>query len=416
MELAEDDEDSDEQLKKNIKIFQPGVDRLEEGEVLDYDSSAYQMLHRLNMEWPCLTFDILLDKEGFMRTKFPHTVYTVAGTQADEISNNKIFVLKAVQLHRTKYDDDSEPEDDDEEDLDDDPIIEFKSISHPTGAINRIRSMPQQSHIIASWSDCGKVFIWNILGQIKSLDGEINHKLHTTPLFAFGGHKNEGFAMDWSKLSEGKLATGDCSNIIHVLEPKESQWVSQETPYTGHTASVEDIQWSPSQAEVFASCGVDKTVKIWDTRCRTNSVLSVTAHLSDVNVISWNTTVQFLLVSGSDDNTFKIWDLRNFKDATPAAHFNWHRGPITSVEWDPSEESVLATASIDNQLAIWDLSLEKDTEAENEAGVSDMDVPAQLLFVHMGQTELKELHYHSQIPGCIMSTASNGFNIFKPDV
>ena len=75
---------------------------------------------------------------------------------------------------------------------------------------------------------------------------------------------------------------------------------------------MEDIQWSPSEKTVFASCSVDRTIRIWDTRSHEHrSMMSVTAHASDVNVISWNREVGYLMVSGSDDGTFRVWDFRN---------------------------------------------------------------------------------------------------------
>ena len=45
---------------------------------------------------------------------------------------------------------------------------------------------------------------------------------------------------------------------------------------------------------------------------------------------------------------------------------------------------------------------------------SQEELPAQLLFVHAGQTDIKELHWHAQIPGMIGSTAADGFNLFRP--
>ena len=69
---------------------------------------------------------------------------------------------------------------------------------------------------------------------------------------------------------------------------------------------------------------------------------------------------------------------------------------MTSVEWCPFESSVLTTTSGDGQLAVWDLALERDPEEEaalaaSMNAASPDDLPAQLLFVHLGQVRLPSL-------------------------
>jgi len=226
--------------------------------------------------------------------------------------------------------------------------------------------------------------------------------------------------------------------------------VNTDRAFTSHEDSVEDIQWSPNEGTVFASCGVDKTVRIWDTRAKSgHSMLHTTAHDTDVNVISWSPLVSFLLLSGADDGSFKIWDLRRFAPGggssagaaeapLPLANFRWHKGAITSLEWAYDDENVFVVSSEDNQVTMWDMSLEADEEAEmamlgaagkgaaagagKPAGVPSTrdprlaDIPPQLLFIHGGQEEVKEAHFHRQMPGVVLTTAADGFNIFKPDV
>jgi WD40 repeat protein len=52
------------------------------------------------------------------------------------------------------------------------------------------------------------------------------------------------------------------------------------------------LQWSPTEADIFASCSVDGTISIWDVRTGKKPSISVKAHKADVNVISWNRCVR----------------------------------------------------------------------------------------------------------------------------
>jgi ribosome assembly protein RRB1 len=106
-------------------------------------------------------------------------------------------------------------------------------------------------------------------------------------------------------------------------------------------------------------------------------------------------------------------DYRSTKAApSPVAAFDWHKAPITSIEWHPTESSTFAASGADDQLTLWDLAVEQDDE-ETGAMEGQSDVPDQLLFVHQGQKDIKEMHWHPQIPGAVISTAFDGFNIFK---
>ncbi|KAI9598496.1 WD40-repeat-containing domain protein [Syncephalis fuscata] len=426
---ANDNDMEVDETEQEVRVYLPGQ-QLEKDQVLEVDNSAYEMLHSMNVRWPCLSFDIFKDNLGEDRSKYPHTTYLVAGTQADKPKNNELMIMKMSQLHRTSHDDEDDTDNEEEEDdLDEDPILEHRSIPHH-GGVNRVRVMPQGPEAMAAtWADTGKVHIWHIQSQVASLSQVgVAPPKNNGPLHTVACHTAEGYAMDWSTTVAGKLLTGDGHGKIFATSANNAGFQTDSVAFQGHQGSVEDLQWSPTEKTVFASCSSDRTIRIWDTRAqRTKEAIGFEAHTADVNVISWNRQVSYLLASGSDDGIFSVWDMRALSPAAgsanghgapaPVASFKWHHAPITSIEWNPQEESVLAVSGADDQLTLWDLSVEPDPEEEaamaTDGQGTTVPVPPQLLFIHQGQSDIKELHWHPQIPGCVVSTAASGFNIFK---
>lgn len=217
--------------------------------------------------------------------------------------------------------------------MDEDALLEFRSIPH-FGGVNRVRAQPlptstplppvSQPYYVSTWAETGKVHIWDVRPLLESLDtpGYTYDKNRTnSPVFTIPSHgRAEGFAMDWASSGEVnpsalRLLTGDIHSKIYLTTTGQAGFIPLSQPFTTHTSSVEDLQWSPSEPSVFASCSADQSIQIWDVRIKGKKSATAIgrAHESDVNVISWNKLTAYLLLSGGDEGEIKAWDLRNIK-------------------------------------------------------------------------------------------------------
>eukprot|EP01059_Diplonema_ambulator_P033067 TRINITY_DN6767_c0_g2_i1.p1 TRINITY_DN6767_c0_g2~~TRINITY_DN6767_c0_g2_i1.p1 ORF type:complete len:524 (+),score=182.38 TRINITY_DN6767_c0_g2_i1:46-1572(+) len=443
-EGMEDDEEEDPNRKR---VFRPGIDEMPEGAEMTYDSSAYDMYHKLTVDWPCLSFDIITDTHGASRTKYPLTCYWACGSQAANGEENYIGIMKSAQLCKTRFDNEEESEadddeedddDDDEEELDLDPTLESKLTKDPL-PYNRVRVMPQQPTIIAGWNEGGVVKVYDFSDHFKQLDNpaewvrENNElkgaKAGAPPRLLFAtphskeGHTTEGFGLGWSPLKRGCLASGDCEGHLRMWSLTEAGTVSS-TSLTGKAApgSIEDIKWSAVQENVLMTAHVGGSCQVYDARSQGAKLTWLAAQGGvDVNVLDWNphTPSSHLVATGSDDGSFYIWDLRKVKGAgaEPVQTYTFLNGPVTSIEWSPTNENLLAVASDDNQVTLWDFSIERDREEELAMAARHPELarfPAQLVFQHMGLKSPKELHWHPQLPGVIVVTDENGFDVFRP--
>lgn len=280
----------------------------------------------------------------------------------------------------------------------------------------------------------------------------------------------------WEPREGGASATTTATATTTEANQSSTLSWAVSQPYGGHEhdggrhrASVEDVAWSPTEATVFATAATDAALRVFDVRAPSRPQLVVRgAHASDVNVVSWSPLATFMLASGGDDGAVKAWDLRavagsgsggggggggngngssnneqsssGSRKIAPAAaaaaapgevaRLCYHRGAVTSVEWSPTESSVLLSTgdSTDGTTCVWDLAVERDPEEEaalgagaaaaaalaaGGGGIDESALPPQLLFVHAGQADVKEAHWHPQIDGLVASTAADGFNVWR---
>lgn len=412
IELDTDDEQPEPQPEPAQEAFVlPHLMRpLGPDEVLEADPSVYEMLHTVNMPWPCLTLDVLPDGLGDERRTYPATVYVATATQAERPGDNELLTMKLSLLAKTLEEEDEL----DDEDVEPVMMSDRVPLQHTT---NRVRVSPHAAHtgeyLTAVSQENGCVQIYDVAQQVRLFDTPGMAGGSRKPLFSVG-HAAEGYGLDWLPLlNTGALLSGDTRGNVLLTTRTTSRWVT-ELPFSALLDSIEDIQWLTGETTVFATAGCDGYVRIWDTRLKKRRpVISVQALATDVNVISWSTKISHLLALGHDDGSWGVWDLRAFGKADPVAHYDFHKSAVTALSFNPADELIVAVSLEDNSVTLWDLAVEADDEEiAQQKRDNNLDIPPQLLFVHW-QRDVKDVRWHKQIPGCLVSTGGDGLNVWK---
>jgi ribosome assembly protein RRB1 len=267
---------------ESLKPFMGSIRDVKPGETLEFDNHAYDMLHRAQTDWPCLSLDIIWPEQDMANPlkefphgmgNYPYTVYVVAGTQAAKQDKNEVYVMKWMDLHKTKHDDDSDDGVDDQpDDADEEPKLFFRSVGIRT-CVNRIRSL-NHTPIIAYQGENGQVVVMDMRDQFNDLleRNATNYKKEKPKqpkvLACFQKHC-EGFGLAWNPHKYGFLASGGQDSIISLYSPDAnmSGWVEHSQRIEAHTSSVEDLQFSPKEEHVLASCKA-RSCRFSVTLCR----------------------------------------------------------------------------------------------------------------------------------------------------
>jgi guanine nucleotide-binding protein G(I)/G(S)/G(T) subunit beta-1 len=106
--------------------------------------------------------------------------------------------------------------------------------------------------------------------------------------------------------SEILTSSGDATCILWNVTTGQAM-----ERFQGHLSDVMCVSLQDGDGgNVFASCSVDQTVKLWDIRAPQTPTQTLVGHLADVNGVEFMPTNSNCLASCSQDGTVRVWDVR----------------------------------------------------------------------------------------------------------
>jgi hypothetical protein len=155
------------------------------------------------------------------------------------------------------------------------------------------------------------------------------------------------------------VSTSNQRALVWNLELASLQAPIEHTLHA-HSRAITDINFSPLQPDLLATCAVDAFVHCWDLRVSARPVISFSDWFAGATQVKWNRRNTHIVAS-SHDKYLHIWDDR--KGALPLKTIEAHQTKIYGIDWSRTEETKIVTCSLDRTIKVWDYEV-SETEPE----------------------------------------------------
>ncbi|CAI4052705.1 hypothetical protein SKDZ_16G0300 [Saccharomyces kudriavzevii ZP591] len=247
--------------------------------------------------------------------------------------------------------------------------------------VSKIQWVPSQLHPrkLATCSD--SLRIWNVNPEERHLQGQVNLSLckynrqHPTSPATADDMKVIGTfppitSFDWNTVDTNLIISSSIDTTCIVWDLQSSHYV--KTQLIAHDSEVFDVRFLTKSTQLFASCGGDGSVRVFDLRSLAHSTIIYEPPSSPASGLNAGTTTPSLKGSdallrlepspydpnvlatfAADSNKIIILDMRN--PESPILNLEGHTCSVNEIKWHPTKRNVLLSCSDDCQVLYWDL-------------------------------------------------------------
>jgi len=213
--------------------------------------------------------------------------------------------------------------------------------------VNRARYAPHNPDLIATKSPSQLVYVFDRSRHASQPPPGLQP---CRPDLVLGGHTEEGYGLAWNPhhSAQGTLLSGSNDHVVCMWDIEAASReagrarraaataagvaglaaaaampapIPPLSTFRAHTGVVEDVAWSHFQPSLFASCGDDRRLLLWDTRAAASASKGVHPvqslndpqrasagsgraqghHTANINCVSFNMFTEFILASGGSE-------------------------------------------------------------------------------------------------------------------
>ena len=173
-------------------------------------------------------------------------------------------------------------------------------------------------------------------------------------------------SFDWNSIETNLIISCSIDTTCIVWDLNSSNFV--KTQLIAHDSEVYDVSFLTKSTQVFASCGGDGSVRIFDLRSLAHSTIIYEPPPNNDHPNLEDPTQQkhallrlepspfdpnILATFVCDSSKIMILDMRN--PESPVLTLDGHSGSINQIKWHPTKRNVLMSCADDCQVLCWDI-------------------------------------------------------------